>query len=168
MVDLYGSACYWGGESYTSAGNFSSARNRYLYWRLAGYYLVKESAPGTGVVYFNPNFCIDTNDPAHGLDFFEEWLPAFDVDVGVPTDEPAVLQTGTAAGCDFAIFQRHLSEGLVLVRPKGGWGCDDYGDDSAASVVLETPMRILLDDGTLSGTVDTVTIRNGEALILMP
>lgn len=56
VTDLFGSPCYTGPVEYT-AGNFRSAQERYRMWRVAGYYLVKESNRSAGRVFFDPTSC---------------------------------------------------------------------------------------------------------------
>ena len=57
---------------------------------------------------------------------------------------------------------------MVLVRPKDFWNCADYGDTTVATITLPQPMRLLRGGGTLGPAVMMASLRNAEAVILMP
>ena len=164
LVDLHGIWCYTGPAGYTS-GNYTTAPGRYRMWRLASYYQFKEPAGSAGIVYFNPGFCSDeTPSTDQWTKDQNEWLPAYQVDVGTPTGATTLYQQGTA-GCPYQIFGRSYSKALILVRPQDSSACKDFSDSTAATVTLPTPAQILLEDGTLSAPVTSVTVRNAEAVI---
>lgn len=62
------------------------------------------------------------------------------------------------------VFARNFSKGLVLVRPYCG---GEYGDGTASQVSLPGPLRLLGADGSLGQPTRQVTLRNGEAAILV-
>jgi hypothetical protein len=183
LIDLFGSACWWGGPTYTAAGHFSSPRARYLYWRFAAYLLVREAQTAPGHAYFDPTLCFsdqwgissdfDASRPGGYYDYQSEWLGAFS-DLGDPVgaavriaegDSPA----GTCAQTTdrrFAVFKRVYSDGIVLVRPRDHWDCDGYGDDTAVSVPLGSSYRLRRDDGTRGPLITEIVLRNSEAAIL--
>lgn len=168
-VDLYYRPCSDNQPGMTP-GNFDTAVNRFRMWNLASYYMAKESPNETGTVYFDPGFCIDpaSTTTAHDLD--AQWLPAYEKDVGLPTGEPVVVkssQDDCLYNDGYIIYSRQYSKARMLVRPKGGYWCQDYGDSTIVNVPLESPMSILQSDGTLSEPMRTVPIRNAEAVILM-
>ncbi len=167
IVDLYGNPCYYGSPDMT-AGNYANSKERYWMWRLASYYILKESPNDSGTVYFNPNLCINTSS-SNPLDFMDEWIPAYEVNVGQPASASYVYKAGNSAGCvhDYKIFAREYGNVLVLVRSRNGWSCTDYGDSSAVDVALPSPMMMLKADGTLSAYTNTIKIRNAEAVIML-
>jgi hypothetical protein len=164
VIDLFGSGCYIGPAGYTP-GNFRSSQARYRMWRLAGYYVLKEPDGSAGRVFFDPTFC-GSFQPGQELEFTKEWLQAYQVDVGRPSGESYTYQQGKAV-CDYIVFGRTYTKALMLVRPKDFWNCTDYGDGTAATITLPKPMRLLRGDGSLGPANTTVSIRNGEAVILM-
>ena len=183
VVDLFGATCHWGGTGYTSPGNFSTARNRALYWRFAAYLLVREGATATGHAYFDPSFCysdpwgtgleFDPTRPGTYQDFQSEWLGAFR-SFGAPNGLGFRYQQGAspAGTCDqptqrnYAVFKRNYSKGIVLVRPRDHWDCSNYGDSTAVEVPLGGSYRLRRDDGTLGPPITTIALRNAEAAIL--
>jgi len=67
---------------------------------------------------------------------------------------------------DTILYQRRFTNALVLVRPAEpvvGWG-----DDTAIQYDLDGSYRPLLADGTLDEPVQQVSLRLGEAAILIP
>ncbi|MBI5467068.1 MAG: hypothetical protein HY975_02530 [Candidatus Kerfeldbacteria bacterium] len=165
-VDLAGSWCDDGPAGYT-AGNYTSPKLRYQMWSLASYYLAKEAVGDPGKVYFDSNLCIKPNDP-NPLDFFTEWLPAYEQNVGQPI-EPVTIAAQGALACDsqgYKVFSRWYEHARILGRVKDGHNCNDYGDATAVTIPLAVPMRMLKPDGTLSANMTSVSIRSGEAVIL--
>jgi hypothetical protein len=184
VVDLFGSTCYWGEPTYTSAGPFTSARNRYLYFRRAAALLVREPPGRPGHVYFDPSFCFadpsgarpDTDPARAGAfeDFEAEWLPAFDRRLGAPTGPATRVAQGASppATCDaaarrYAIYRRPYERGEVWLRPHDDWDCTAYGDGTAVATQLPKPLRLLRDDGTLGPATATLLLRNADAAILI-
>lgn len=167
-VDLSGSWCNDGPAGYTP-GNYPTAKSRYRMWSLASYYLLKEASGEPGKVYFDPNLCIDPN-ATNPLDFFNEWLPAYEQNVGQPTGAVTVAAQGVLA-CDgqgYKIFSRQYEHARILVRVKDGLACNDYGDATAVTVPLGQPMQLLQPDGTRGTNITAVSIRSGEAVIVFP
>jgi hypothetical protein len=169
-VDLHGTWCYTGPSGYTS-GNYASAEARYRMWRLASYYLLKEAVGSTGIVYFDLALC--SNSTVRPLEDANEWMAAYQVNIGQPVGDSYVHQQGTAGiassdgrQCEYKIFGRTYTNALVLVRPKDMWDCTDYGNGSAAVVTLPAPGYVLREDGSLSAPSTTVTVRNAEAVIV--
>lgn len=165
-VDLAGTPCSYGPAGYTP-GNYQTAKERFLMWNLASYYMVKETGTDPGRAYFNPNLCIlfDSSTP---LSFQADWLAAFQENVGQPIDQAAVLQHGPL-GCgsqEYKIFARHYDHALVLVRPRDDRNCTNYNDQTAVQVPLPSTMVMLKPNGTYSAPLNTALLRNSEAIIL--
>jgi len=183
MVDLYGSACSWGGSVYSSPGNFSSARARYHYWRFAAYLLVRENASAPGHAFFDPTLCysdpwgqtpdFDPTRPGAYDDYQSEWLGAYR-SFGYPKGPAVTLAQGDSPpgtcaqswGRSYTVLKRSYDDGIVLVRPRDSWDCDNYGDATAVTVPLGGTYRLRRDDGTLGSPITTIALRNGEAAIL--
>lgn len=167
-IDLAGTWCYNGPANFT-AGNYPSSTERFRMWNLAGYYLVKEPVGSAGIVWFDPNLCIDPDGP-NPLSFEDEWLNAYQVDVGQPVDTATVIQSGSRACTPqgYKIFARQYTNAYVLVRPRDDWNCQTYDDTTAVTVPLSEPMVMLEPDGTTSAPMNSVSIRNAEAVILFP
>ncbi|MBA2253464.1 MAG: hypothetical protein H0W13_12310, partial [Nitrospirales bacterium] len=170
IVDLLGISCYTGPSGYTS-GNYGSSAARYRMWRLASYYILKESVGSSGIVYFDASFC--SSSTVRPLEDPNEWLQAYQVNVGQPVGDSYVHQQGAAGlassdgrQCTYKIFGRTYTNALVLVRPKDFWDCTDYGDGGAVVVTLPEPGYVLREDGSLSARTTTVTLRNAEAVIV--
>ena len=63
------------------------------------------------------------------------------------------------------VFARRFYKGLVLIRPYAG---GTYGDETASPVELPTAWRPLAADGSLEKPTRRISLRNGEAAILVP
>ena len=169
-VDLHGTWCYTGPSGYTN-GNYGSSETRYRMWRLASYYILKEPVGSSGIVYFDPAFC--SNATVRPLEDANEWMAAYQVNIGQPVGDSYVHQQGTAGiassdgrQCAYKIFGRTYTNALVLVRPKDMWDCIDYGNGGATVVTLPEPGYVLREDGSLLAQSTTVTLRNAEAVIV--
>jgi hypothetical protein len=113
--------------------------------------------------------CITPNGP-DPLDFMNDWLPAYEINVGQPTGAVTVAAQGSLA-CEaegYTVFRRQYEHALVLLRVKDGFGCTDYGDSSAVSIPLNSSMVMLEPDGSFSAPMTAVSLRNAEATILFP
>jgi hypothetical protein len=190
-------------ENY-NAGNYATAHSRAYMWHLAHYYMMKEAVGSTGKVWFSPMYFNYGYTAGHELDFtvtsgcsddpvfFEKciWLPAYQVDVGQPTDQwrTAIVGTFTTTqapssvdakftvpasqpqmtacpgGHQYVVWFRMYTRAMVLIRATDD--CLDYGDASGLLINLVTPRQILKEDGTRTAAVSQVTLRMGEALIL--
>jgi hypothetical protein len=169
-VQLAGNWCYTGPSGYTN-GTYGSSQARYRMWRLASYYILKESVGSSGMVHFDLALC--SNATVQPLTDSSEWLQAYQVDVGQPVGDSYVHQQGTAGiassdgrPCSYKIFGRTYTNALILVRPKDMWDCIDYGNGGAAAVTLPQPGYVLREDGSLSAQTTIVSLRNAEAVIV--
>ncbi|MCD6362120.1 MAG: hypothetical protein J7M38_14780, partial [Armatimonadetes bacterium] len=76
------------------------------------------------------------------------------------------LRLTEGADADVVIYARRFSKALVLVRPSEpalGWG-----DDTAVEYELDGRYRPLDAGGELGEPVTSITLRLGEAAILIP
>jgi hypothetical protein len=146
-------------------------------WKLANYYMLKEPTGSPGTVYFDPNFCFDFLSQS-SIPQYQEWKPAYEADVGQPISSPQLIAQGPAADCHdvsgnpvpvtYGIFSRDYTNAQILFRPNDDrHNCTDYTDATGVTITLSQPMRILRADGTLSGLITEVKIRNAEAVVLM-
>ena len=149
-------------------GEYGSADARQDMWRLAFYYVVKEPAGSSGKAYFDLTLPSYNSNNIPGDQ--NHWHAAYQVDVGQPTGGMTVAQTGTSPsdGANYKVFTRPYSNAKVLFRPMDQWSSTDYGDRSAVTVQLDGNYRLLKEAGTLGALTNTVQIRNGEGLILLP
>jgi|GEM_PF-1901116 len=182
-IDLLGSIGYHNeiaGLNNWIPGNYSTQVGRWQMWRLANYYLVREMEGAPGEAYFSPDF--DTShfgDPAHCLDFIDDWLPAYEVNVGYPdgSRNPTYLEgTGNwytypwnGQPVHWQVFSRSFGNGnvLVLLRSRDAWDCQAFGDESGVQVPLDRPRYLLRENGAFSAQpLTSVTLRQSEAVIL--
>ncbi len=167
-IDLAGSTCDTGPAGYTP-GNYPSSATRFWMWNLSSYYLAKEPVGSSGRVYFNPNLCVDENSPTP-LSFMDDWLLAYETNVGQPASDVSVIQTGSTpcASEGYKVFSRQYENARILVRPRGGPACADYSDQTAVQIPLEAPMVMLNPNGTFSAPMASISLRNAESVILFP
>lgn len=170
-IILQGTWCHTGPAGYTP-GLYDSATARYRMWRLASYYGLKEPEGSTGMVYLDTAFC--SNASSRPLYDQYEWLPAYQVNVGQPVSAPLLYQEGPAGRssidgrpCFYQIFSREYTRAMIFVRPQDGQTCNDYTDQSAITVPLPEPGRILTEAGTTSAVKKSILLRNAEAAILL-
>jgi hypothetical protein len=143
------------------------SREDWNQWRYAFYLLAKEMPTSPGRAYFNVAFSSNatitpSQDPA-------EWLPMFQVNVGVPIEKAKLVQTGDARGLRYAIYGRTFTNAYVLVRGRDGYQATTREDDSLVTVPLTPgPMRPLKADGTVGAPVTSVALRSADSVVLLP
>ncbi len=64
------------------------------------------------------------------------------------------------------VYGRQFSKGLVLVKPRINLN-RSYGEETASTHKLPGRFRVLAADGSLGAAVEQVTLRSGEAVILI-
>jgi hypothetical protein len=130
---------------------------------LAAYYLVAD--PTRTFIDFFGGFETSTSWTRH-------WVEAAAYNVGLPLGKWSVF----AAGVDpqdpwrmYTVYQRAYSNALVLYKPlSAGDGIAGTLDDATATThALGGNYRLLRADGTLGPVVNSVTLRNGEGVILI-
>ncbi len=135
------------------AGNASSPALRGRTLELASYYMVLTT-------------------PAQ-VWFWKEDVPkGFEADLGAPTAVRSLLAKGVdPVGLSYQVWQRPFERGLVLIRPQLAAIQDGQRYDDATAVTVKLPpgstWHILNMDGTTSGAVTAVALRNAEAMILV-
>ena len=161
--DLFGNPGYYGPSGYT-AGNYDSARHRYIMWRLAAYYLVRGAPGSPGTVYFNPDLYNLIRDGGPTA-WQQDWLQAFEYNIGYPLGDETV--TTSSAGCSgtYGIWSRNFSNGKVFVRPGNSSSCGSNWE-AGTTITVSPAMKRLNSNGTFSAYSTTFTLRNAEALIL--
>jgi len=169
IVDLSTEWCTTGPVGYT-AGNYSSAAERFRMWRLASYYHFKEPTSSSGRVYFNPGFC-SNNTPTIDSSAADQanWAPAYQVDVGQPVGPTYTYAAGTVGACSYTVYARLYTKALTLVRPKDSASCNTYDDTTIATVTFASAVWILPHSGDISGQpkVHSFGLRNAESVIAM-
>ena len=145
-----------------NAGNYGSIAERVLLWEYASYLMIVDPARMDQLLF-------DT----YGLDWTvpmsTTWLTAFETDIGRALAGRSAFKQGTdAVGQVYTVWSRDFENALVLIRPMKNWAHTRYGDPTAIDVTLPSgTWRLLLPDGSVSGPVSTVSLRNAEAVILL-
>jgi hypothetical protein len=103
--------------------------------------------------------------------FSAAWVRAQEADIGHPT-APRTVQTLAArdrAGQPVVLYERAFERALVILRAQTGWGAQSYADSTAVPVPLPSGERWyrLAADGTLSGPLGSLSLRNSEAAIVV-
>lgn len=149
-------------DSHPSGGSPTDARTQIS--TLAYYYLLADPN-STFLMFFGGN------EPASS--WTRHWSPAAAYDIGKPTDHWSLFREGidpTNSALIYRIYQRSYSNALVLYKPLSympGKGVGTLSDATATTHVLNGTYRLLRADGTLSGPVTSVTLRNGEGAVLI-
>ena len=103
----------------------------------------------------------------------QHWSPAAAVNVGKPTAAMKVLATGTDPAnpaLTYQVLAREYDKALVLYKPLSyaqGKGEGTTADATATTHQLGGTYRVVNSTGTLGTFVTSVTLRNGEGVILL-
>src|SRR5262249_7035707 len=149
-------------DSLPTGGSPTDARTQIA--TLAEYYMVGD--PNKTFLMFYGGY-----DP--NSSWTQHWSPAAAYDVGAPQGTYSVFTRGvdpSNTALTYTIYQRSYANALVLYKPlsyKVGVAPGTLSDASATTHQLGGTYRILRADGTLSGPVTQVTLRNGEGAILI-
>jgi hypothetical protein len=116
------------------------------------------------------------------LDFFggyapatswtQHWVQATAFDVGQPLGGESLFASGADPSnptLTYHVYERQYTNALVLYKPLS-YGHDTNGtlaDNTATTHLLPGTYRVLQADGTLGPAVTSVTLRNGEGVILV-
>jgi hypothetical protein len=148
----------------THPGSFATTDPRLRAATLAYYYLVAD--PDRTMLMF---FGGDNPSAA----WSSTWIPSATVDVG----RPAGTMTTFAMGSDpenrsltYKVFRRDYGKAVVLYKPRSyalGVGTGTLNNATATTHQLGGSYRVLNPDGTLGPVVTSVTLRNGEGVVLM-
>ncbi|WP_447983771.1 hypothetical protein [Nitrospira sp. Nam74] len=137
-------------------------------WRLAGYYLMKEKVGAPGRVYLN--LMLSSNATMDTAADDDEWLLAYQVDVGQPVGDVVKVVDQPKDGnhaCRRVVYGREYTKAWMYVRIKDFWDCTTRGDDSLVTVPLPSTLKPLKWDATLGEPVTSIQLRNADSAILM-
>jgi hypothetical protein len=101
------------------------------------------------------------------------WWDAIGFNVGLPKGPVSVFATGVDPAnstLTYHVYERTYGKALVLYKPlsyAAGKGTGGTGDDTATVHPLDGSYRPLNTDGSLGAVTRTVTLRNGEGVILV-
>src|SRR3990167_3069981 len=149
-----------------NAGNYSAVIERVLLVEYANYLMLLD--PAQMDLLAVDFYLTGTLDPAFPHSY--TWLKAFEVDIGQAQGKRSIIKSGTdAAGQSYKVYQREFANALALNRPTTNWAHNDYGDATAVAVNLPTTNTwyMLRPDGTQTGPVTSVQLRNAESAIFM-
>jgi hypothetical protein len=130
---------------------------------LAEYYLLAD--PATTFLDFYGGY-----EPA--TPWARHWSEAVTFDVGQPEGTWSVAASGadpSAPALTYRVYQRTYANALVLYKPRSyatGGLVGSLGDASATTIELGATYYPVQADGTLGAGVTSVSLRNGEGMIL--
>ena len=148
----------------THPGSFATTDPRVRAAALAYYYLVADP-DRTAVLFFgglNPS-----------ADWDDTFIPSVRTDLGKPQGELTTWASGNDpqnAALGYKVFGRQYEKALTLYKPRSytlGKGTGTTDDATATTHQLGGAYRVLKPDNTLGAVVTSVTLRNGEGVILM-
>lgn len=158
---LSGAKAYEILDSYPTAG-VEPTSPRFQLSALAMYYLVAD--PTRSFLMLNGG-----NEPASS--WTRHWTDAIKYNVGQPQGAFSVFTKGNDpanTNLQFTIYQRKYANALVLYKPvsyfRGTTG--SIADNTATTHQLDGLYRKVNADGTLGPPTRTVTLRNGEGVVL--
>ena len=131
---------------------------------LAEYYLLAD-ADRTMLMFYG-GFSPSTSWTQH-------WSQAAAVNVGKPTGPMQVFATGKdplSPSLTYKVFNRSYDNALVLYKPQSytqGVGSGTLADATATVHQLGGSYRRVNSDGTLSGVITSISLRNGEGAVLI-
>src|SRR5262249_43027047 len=131
---------------------------------LAYYYMLND--PATSFVMFNGGYSPSTSWTQH-------WVPAAAYDIGQPKGPFSLFATGQDPAntrVTYNSYQPPHRTALILYKPLSytvGVGTGTLADATATTHKLDGTYRVLSALGTLGGPVTSVTLRNGEGVILV-
>jgi len=142
--------------------NLDAADPRVMTSTLAMYYMVAD--PNLTMLMINGG-----NEPA--TSWTRHWTDAIKYNVGKPLGDATLLSSGKDPAnttLTYKVYQRKYQNALVLYKPlsylrgiSGG-----IGDDTKTTIALDGLHRVVGANGVLGAAVRSVTLRNGEGLIL--
>ncbi|MCU0704105.1 MAG: Ig-like domain-containing protein [Fimbriiglobus sp.] len=101
------------------------------------------------------------------------FVPAATFDIGRPTGEMKIFSTGNDPqnpALTYRVYGREYANALTLFKPRSytlGRGTGSVADATATTHHLNGRYRLLQSDGSLGGVVTSVTLRNGEGVVLV-
>jgi len=101
------------------------------------------------------------------------FIPSSTVDVGQPKGEWKEFANGKdpeKASLSYAVFSRQYENALVLFKPRSNdsnWNTGTTSDATATMHQLGGKYRVLNSDGTTGPVITSLSLRNGEGVVLM-
>ena len=101
------------------------------------------------------------------------WFAAIARDVGKPTSSWMQTASGTDPSdsrLGYQVFGRSYENALALYKPRSytaGVGTGGIGDATSTTHQLDGNYRVLNSDGTLGPVTNTITLKNGEGVVLI-
>lgn len=94
-------------------------------------------------------------------------LDDLEATMGPPTGDIYLLQEGTdPLGKPYKVWARDYAGGMSVVRARGDWN-QGIGTNTQITLNLPEPLASLDPDGNAGGLASTISIRNGQGLILV-
>lgn len=155
-------------SSYDKPGLYSSPYARFLMTMFTSYYMVAPEQNKLDKVVFHWGIGGDWDEFPIPLE--KRWLKAFNVNIGTPIGARYKYTEGKDPNDKpYRIWARNFEKALVLIRPVGTWGYNTYDDSTAVEVTLpqDDSYYLLNDDGTRSGPLKSIKLRNSEGAILL-
>ena len=149
-------------DSHPGTGKTTDERTRM--GTLSYYYLLAD--PDKTMLMFFGGFSPSAN-------WQSVFVPAATVDVGKPTGEMKELARGTDpsnSSLTYRVYGRDYENAKVLFKPRSmnaRWNIGTTNDNTATVQQLDGRYRVLKSDGTLGPVVTSVSLRNGEGVVLM-
>jgi hypothetical protein len=149
-------------DSHPGASSISSERTRM--GTLSYYYLLADPV-NTFLMFFGGY------SPAMAWD--RVFVPAATVNVGQPVNEMSVFANGVDpqnSRLNYFVYGRDYGNAKVLFKPRSyaaGVGTGTTEDATATTHNLGGNYRILNSDGSQGAVVNSITLRNGEGVVLM-
>jgi len=149
-----------------NAGNYSTVAERVLLAEYANYLMMVDPAH---MDLLSVDFYLTgTSDPAYPHSI--AWLKAFETNIGQAVSGRSILKNGTdGGGQPYEAYQREFANALVVYRPLQNWARVNFGDATAVTITLPAgnTWRMLLPNGSLTGPMTSVQLRNAEAAIFL-
>jgi hypothetical protein len=149
-------------DSLPAGGSPTDARTQLA--TLAEYYLLADP---------NNTFLDFYGGSAPATSWSQHWTPAAAYDVGKPTASWSVAATGADPAnpaLTYRVYERPYTNALVLYKPlsyaAAGSVTGTTADATATTINLGATYYPVLADGTLGAAVTSVSLRNGEGIIL--
>jgi Bacterial Ig domain len=149
-------------DSHPGTGKTTDERTRM--GTLAYYYLLAD--PDKTMLMFFGGYSPSAN-------WASVFVPAATVDVGKPTGELKELTRGTDpanSSLTYRVYSRDYQNAKVLFKPRSmdpRWNIGTQNDNTATVHQLDGKYRVLKSDGTLGAVVTSVSLRNGEGVVLI-
>jgi hypothetical protein len=145
-------------------GSFPVSSDRVKSSTLAYYYLLADSSKTFLMLYGGDN---------PSAPWSQTWIAAIGTDVGQAKGAFTTFASGSDpqnAKLEYKVMARQYDNALVLFKPRSyalGQGTGTADDATATTHDLGGNYRVLHADGSLGSVVTSITLRNGEGVVLM-